>query len=261
MLIGGVWMLLKTSRPQTKIQPVSQSAASQQPQTVSSSSGTKATFPVSSEDLQEIINAINNGDLSVEQIKSLYETANNNIARCDRVLNLLDKTGEDNWTYDAYKEAWHIYSQGSEPDLKPSEWEQLLPEYRLQARNTFISEVYESRQDFEKIKAAIKVSAKIGEKEKNEWTVTDWIIALEELPIVSSSRVPKCSHSQSDTEFDGNDYTDPSALAKDLVNKWASIHDNHITWNVYESTYSEERSIYQIAKSTWRLVTKTEYRD
>lgn len=121
-----------------------------------------------SDDLQDIINAVKNGEVSIEKMKGLHEWASDGIAKYEQALNLLNETREENWTYDIYKTAWDIYSGGNvEPDLKPSDWKLLFTEHKLQVRNMLISAIYEARQGFEEIKAAVEAElAKSTPKQK-----------------------------------------------------------------------------------------------
>lgn len=110
-------------------------------------------------DLEQIIGEINSGNMAVEQLEELLETVNKQLVRYKESLNVIEKAGTDNWTYEVCAESMRI---GGAKPITRQLWEQMFTKNRLELRTSAINYINEGQQNFERIKT--EVEAEMGRR-------------------------------------------------------------------------------------------------
>jgi len=107
-------------------------------------------------DMEQLITKINSGNMTVEQLEKLLENVNNQLARYGKALEVIEKAGTDNWTYEIYAESLQIGSAGQSKPIARQQWEQMFKNTRLEFRKNALNYITEGQQNFEQIKAHIE---------------------------------------------------------------------------------------------------------
>lgn len=111
-------------------------------------------------EMEQLIREINSGSMAIEQLEELLEKVNNQLAKYKEALNVVEKAGTDNWTYEVHTEAFRLGGAGEAKPIERQLWEQMFTKHRLELRTSMISNMDEGRRNFERIKT--EVETKLG---------------------------------------------------------------------------------------------------
>lgn len=108
-------------------------------------------------DMEQLIRMINSGSMTIEQLEELLKNVNSQLARYKEALNVVEKAGIDNWTYEVYTESLRIGGAGEAKPIERQLWEQMFTKHRLELRTSAISYIDEGRRNFERIKTEVEI--------------------------------------------------------------------------------------------------------
>ena len=94
--------------------------------------------------------------MTIEQLEELLAKLNSQLARYKEALDVVEKAGTDNWTYEVYAESLRIGGAGEAKPIERQRWEQMFSEHRLELRTSAISYMDEGRRNFERIKTEVE---------------------------------------------------------------------------------------------------------
>jgi hypothetical protein len=106
--------------------------------------------------MEQLIREINSGSMTIEQLEELLEKVNSQLARYKEALNVVEKAGTDNWTYEVYTESLRIGGAGEAKLLPQLTFDQMFTKHRLELRTSAISYIDEGRRNFERIKTEVE---------------------------------------------------------------------------------------------------------
>ena len=107
-------------------------------------------------DMEQLIREINSGNMTIDQLEELLEKVNNQLVRYREGLNVIEKAGTDNWTYEVYTESLRIGGAGEAKPIERQRWDQMFTKHRLELRTSAINYIHEGQRNFERIKTEVE---------------------------------------------------------------------------------------------------------